>query len=83
MTFDIMRKLQSLFVTGKEKHIILQVHHDVARRLQNENKAMLDEIAARFERIVDVEAGVDFHIHDVKVLRARTRQDITSSPSGD
>ncbi len=83
MTFDILRKLQSLFVTSKEKHIIVQVHHDVARRLQNENKAMLDEIAERFERTIDVEAGVDFHIHDVKVLRARTRQDITSSPSGD
>ena len=76
MTFDTLRKLQSLFITSKEKRIVLQVHPDVARRLRNENKSMLDEIAERFEREIEVESVSDFHIHDVKVLRARNREAI-------
>ncbi|MBX3175842.1 MAG: Rne/Rng family ribonuclease [Candidatus Hydrogenedentes bacterium] len=78
MTFDTLRKLQSLFVTSKEKHIVLQVHPDVARRLRQENKGMLDEIAERFGREISVESVSDFHIHDTKVLRARNRDEITA-----
>jgi ribonuclease G len=76
MTFDTLRKLQSLFITSKEKRVILQVHPDVARRLRNENKPMLDEIAERFGREIEVESVSDFHIHDTKVLRSRTREEI-------
>ena len=81
MTFDTLRKLQSLFVTSKEKHIILQVHPDVARRLRLENKTMLDEIAEHFGREITVESVSDFHIHDTKVLRARNRQELTATAS--
>ena len=79
MTFDTLRKLQSLFITSKEKHVILQVHPDVARRLRLENKSMLDEIAERFEREITVESVSDFHIHDTKVIRARNRQELTAT----
>jgi ribonuclease G len=76
VTFDAMRFLQSLFCQSKEKHIILQVHPDVARRLNTENKPHLDEIATRFEREIAVEATPDFHIHDVKVLRSKDREQL-------
>jgi ribonuclease G len=76
MTFDTIRKLQSMFITSKEKRVILQVHPDVARRLDKENKSMLDEIAERFTREITVESVSDFHIHDSKVLRARSREEI-------
>jgi ribonuclease G len=76
ITFDAMRCLQSLFCQSKEKHIILQVHPDVARRLNTENKPHLDEIATRFEREIAVEAAPDFHIHDVKVLRSKDREQL-------
>lgn len=77
MTFDTLRKLQSLFCQSKEKAIVLQVHADVARRLRGEHKHLLDEIAQSFEREIEVEVGVDFHIHDFKVLRAKARTEIT------
>lgn len=76
MTFDTLRMLQSMFVNSKEKHVVLQVHPDVARRLMSENKGMLDEIADRFGREIDVESMPDFHIHDTKVLRGRNRQEV-------
>jgi len=76
VTFDTLRQLESLFCRSKEKSIILQVHPDVARRLRTENKTLVDAIADRFERTVEVESVSDFHIHDKKVLRARTRKEI-------
>lgn len=78
MTFDTLRALQKLFCKTKEKRVILQVHPDVARRLQFENKQLLDDVAKRFEREVTVEAQETFHIHDTKVLSARTRNEISS-----
>jgi len=77
VTFDVLRRLQSLFSTSKEKHVVLQVHGDVARRLRNENKNLLDAITKEFDREITVESVSDFHIHEVKFLRARTRQEIT------
>ena len=74
MTFDTLRKLQTLFCRSKEKSVILQVHPDVARRLRTENKQTLDEMADRFEREVSVESVSDFHVHEVEVLSARTRR---------
>lgn len=76
MTFDIIRKLQSLFCENKEPRIILQVHPDVARRLRHENKELLDGIAQSFEREIVVESVSDFHIHDVQILNARTRKQV-------
>lgn len=73
MTFDVLRNLQSLFCQTKEKQITLQVHPDVARRLRTENEALLKSIGERFEREIEVESVSDFHIHDVKFLRTRTR----------
>ena len=76
ITFDTLRRLRSLFCHSREKHIILQVHPDVARRLRTENKPLLDDIEKRFEREISVESVSDFHIHDIEVLRARTRKSI-------
>lgn len=76
MTFDTLRRLHSLFFASKEKRVILQVHPDVARRLRTENKGMLDSIARDFEREVAIESVSDFHIHDVKILNAKTRAEI-------
>ena len=44
ITFDCLRRLQSLFCHTKEKHVIVQVHPDVARRLRGE-AGVLDVIA--------------------------------------
>ncbi|MBI2433015.1 MAG: Rne/Rng family ribonuclease [Candidatus Hydrogenedentes bacterium] len=77
MTFDTLRRLQNLFCHSKEKHIILQVHPDVARRLRTENKELLDSITKSFDRIVEVESVSDFHVHDTKILRARSRQEVS------
>lgn len=76
MTFDILRRLQNLFCNSKEKQVILQVHPDVARRLRGENKTLLDEVCASFEREIELEAAADFHIEGVKVLRPKTRSEI-------
>lgn len=77
VTLDVLRRLQSLFCATKESHIILQVHPDVARRLRTENKDLLEGITRQFEREISVESVSDFHIHDSKILRARTRQELT------
>lgn len=76
ITFQTLRRLQSLFCRTKETAVVLQVHPDVARRLRSENKVQLDEIATQFDREIAVESVSDFHIHDVKVLGGRTRKEI-------
>ncbi len=76
MTFATLRQLQSLFCRSKEKAVILQVHPDVARRLRNENKDLLDAIAQEFDREVSVESVSDFHIEDITFLSVRTRKEI-------
>jgi ribonuclease G len=76
MTFDTIRKLHSLFCKSKEKRIILQLHPDVARRLRTENKELLDDVAKVFDREISIESVSDYHIHDIKVLSTRTRQEI-------
>lgn len=76
MTFEAIRQLQSLFCRSREKRIILQVHPDVARRLRNENKGLVDDVAAEHDREITVESVSDFHIHDVRILSARTRAEI-------
>lgn len=76
MTFDTIRRMQSFFCGSKEKQVVLQVHPDVARRLNNEDAHLLQAVAVHFEREIDVEAAPDFHIHDIKLLRARTRKEI-------
>lgn len=76
MTFDTIRKLHALFCKSREKRIVLQLHPDVARRLRTENKDLLDEAARSFDREISIESVSDYHIHDIKVLSARTRQEI-------
>ena len=76
VTLDTLRNLESLFCRSKEKHVILQAHPDVARRLRTENKGLIDAIANNFAREISIESVSDFHIHDIKVLRARTRKEI-------
>lgn len=78
VTFDLLRRLQSLFCESKEKHVVLQVHPDVARRLRTENKALLDALLQEFEREISIESVSDFHIHDAKLLRAKTRETLTT-----
>ena len=78
MTFDTIRKLHSLFCKSKEKRVILQLHPDVARRLRTENKELLDDVAQRFDREIAIESVSDFHIHDMKILSARSRQEVTA-----
>jgi len=77
MTFDTLRNMQSLFCQSKEKNIVVQAHPDIIRRLRTENKAMLDAIAESFAREIELESVSDFHVEDVKFLRARTRKEIT------
>lgn len=79
MTFDILRRLQSLFCKSKEKAIVIQVHPDVARRLRSENKQQLDDVAKQFDREIVVESVSDFHIHNLKVLSARTRKEMDTN----
>lgn len=76
MTFETIRRLHSLFCSSKEKRVILQLHPDVARRLRTENKPLLDDLAKEFDREVALESVSDFHIHDVKILSAKTRQEV-------
>lgn len=73
MTFDLVRRVRGVFCDSKEKSVILQVHPDVARRLRSENKDLIDELAEEFEREISVESVSDFHIHDIRLLSARTR----------
>ncbi|MBN2307613.1 MAG: Rne/Rng family ribonuclease [Candidatus Hydrogenedentes bacterium] len=77
MTFQTLRELHSLFCRTKEKRVLVQVHPDVARRLRHENREMLEDIAQRFSREIELESVSDFHIHDVKFLSARTRKEVT------
>lgn len=76
MTLTTLRRLQSLFCRTKEKSVILQVHPDVARRLRNENKDLLDALAQQFERQIAIESVSDFHIEDTKFIGANTRKEI-------
>ncbi|GMV99055.1 MAG: ribonuclease E [Candidatus Hydrogenedentota bacterium] len=76
MTFDILRRVQSLFCSNKERRIILQVHPDVARRLRTENKVLLDALAKEFDREIVIESVSDFHIHDLTILKPQTREKI-------
>jgi hypothetical protein len=76
MTLDTLRRIHSLFCNSKEKRLLLQVHPDVARRLRTENKALLDQLCNGFGREVTIESVSDFHIHDVKILNARTRLEL-------
>jgi hypothetical protein len=41
-----------------------------------ENKDLLDNLARRFDRDIAVESVSDFHIHDIKVLSARSRKEL-------
>ena len=75
ITLDTLRRLQSLFCTSKDRHILVQVHPDVAKRLRTENKHLLDALAMQFDREIEVESVPDFHIHDIKVMRARTSKE--------
>jgi ribonuclease G len=74
MTFDVLRRLNSLFCTTKEKRVILQLHSDIARRLRNDDKQLLEALAKKFDREVAIESVSDFHIHDLQILSARTRK---------
>jgi len=76
MTFDVLRRLQSLFCQTREKRVIVQIHPDVARRLRTEEKDLLDKIALEYDREISIESVPDSHIHDIKVLSARTRREL-------
>ena len=76
MTFDTLRRLEAHFCDSKEKHVVLQVHPDVAKRLRNENQHIFDAVVKKFDRDIDIESMPEFHIHDVKVLRAKSRREI-------
>jgi Ribonuclease G/E len=76
MVAQTLRALQSLFCKSKEKSVILQVHPDLARRLRVENKELIDNLARKFDREIAVESVSDFHIHDIKVLSARSRKEL-------
>jgi hypothetical protein len=74
----VLRRLQSLFCNLREKHIIVQVHPDVARRLRGENRPHLDALLEQFKRQVTLESVSDFHIHEVRFLGADTRRLLTT-----
>jgi ribonuclease G len=78
VTYDVLRRLQSLFCNLREKHIIVQVHPDVARRLRGENRPHLDALLEQFKRQVTLESVSDFHIHEVRFLGADTRRLLTT-----
>ena len=76
VTFNSIRHIQSLFCKTKEKTVIVQLHPDVARRLRGENKPLLDAVARDAGREIAIESISDFHIHEIKVLSARTRKEL-------
>lgn len=76
MTFDALRRLETFFCKSKEKHVIVRLHPDVARRLRDTNKDLLDAVAEKFERQIDIESVSNYHIHDIKVFSGRTRKQI-------
>jgi len=76
VTFDLLRRLQSLFCRTREPHVILQAHPDVARRLQGENAEHLNRLCAAFDRQVTVEPLDGLHIQEWRVLKARSRQSL-------
>jgi ribonuclease G len=76
MTYDVLRRLNSLFCASKEKRIIIQLHPNIARRLRNDDKGLLDALTEKFDREVSIESVSDFHIHDLEILSARTRKPI-------
>lgn len=77
MTFDCLRRLQNLFCQSKASRFVVQVHPDVAHRLNSEYKDLLDSISQLFKRSITVESMPDFHIHDMKVFRvARNKERI-------
>ena len=76
MTYQTLRQLESLFCKSREKHVILQVHPDVARRLRGEDSKMLEEVAEKFTRQIDIESVSDFHVRDTRLLSGRTRKEI-------
>ena len=76
MTSDTLRRLQNLFCTSKEKRVIVQAHPDLARRLRTENKDLIESIAKQFNREITIESVSDFHIHETRVLSARTRNQV-------
>lgn len=78
MTADSLRMLQKLFCKSREKKVIVQVHPDVSRRLRGEDKELLEEIAAQFQREVSVESVSDFHIHQIQFLSGRNRDPINA-----
>jgi ribonuclease G len=79
VTFEALRRLQKIFCQSREKRVIIQTHPDVARRLRNENKDLVDDLAVRFDREVDIESVSDFHIAELRILSARTRQEVAAS----
>jgi ribonuclease G len=74
LTFDTLRRLRALFCRSKEKGVIVQVHPEISRRLRGENKVLLDQVAADFDRQIDVESVSDLHLEEIKVLSARSRK---------
>ena len=81
MSADTLRRLRALFCKSQEKRVIVQLHPDVARRLRTEDKRHLGAIAEEFNREISVESVSDFHIHDTRVLSARTRKELASLSS--
>lgn len=69
MTFDCLRRMQNLFCRSKASRFVLQVHPDVAQRLNTEYKELLEGLSSLFKRSVAVESMPEFHIHDMKVYR--------------
>ena len=53
----------------------------MARRLRGENRDLVDTIAERFGREISIESVSDFHVHEVRMLRARTREEISGDSS--
>jgi ribonuclease G len=74
LTSDVLRRLRALFCRSKEKGIVVQLHPDLARRLRSENKDLLDQVAAEFDRQIAIESVSDLHIEEIKVISARTRK---------
>ena len=78
VTFDTLRRLESRFCRStRDKSVIVQAHPDVATRLQTENRPQIDDLAKQFQREIVIEPVSDFHIHDTKVLNAKTRKEIS------
>jgi ribonuclease G len=76
VSLELLRKLENLFSTSREKQVTVEVHPRVAERLRSVDKDVLLEVGQRYRREVQVQEKADFHIEQVVFRSARTDKEL-------